>query len=113
MDVYKVIHKVGIVTIENINICLTFAIISAAVIKANCPGDQPFSWRGMTPRQPAGCTSTTVKMINRKVNNFCAALTGDAIPTIPLPIRSDMLMTGLITTIGTIAKVSFSDHVVS
>ena len=88
--IYKVIHKIFIVTIENVNICLITAII-AAVIKANCPGDHPFSWRGMPTIQPASYISTTVVTINRKINDFCAGLTGDPVPTISLPIRSGMV----------------------
>ena len=111
--IYKVIHKMFIVTIEDINICLPITIIKV-VIKANFPGDHPFSWRGMLTRQPACCTSTTVVLINRSINDFCAGLTHDAIPTIALPIRSDIgIITCLITTIVITAKVMFSDHVVS
>ena len=71
----------------------------------------------MPSRQPASKISTTVAIvmpivINRSINEFCAGLTRDAIPTSPLPFRSDMIITFLITTIGIATKVMLADHVV-
>ena len=110
-NIHKIIHVIGVVAIENINICFPIAII-AAPIKADFPGDHPFTRRGMSTSQPAGCSSTTVIIINRIIDNLCAGLTGDAVPASSLPVWCDTAMTFLITTKVITAKVVFCDLVV-
>ena len=86
------IHKIGIVTIENINIYFPKAIIATGH-KANSPGDDPFFWRGMFSRQPARCSSATVVFFNRRIKDLCAGLTSDPIPAVSLPFGSDLVIT--------------------
>ena len=113
--IHKVIHKVGIVTIENLNTRMIMAI-TAGSFKANCPGDHPFTRRRVPSRQPTSCISTTVIQSNRSINDLCAGLAGDTIPTITFPLWSDIIRPRppcIITTIVTIAKDSLGEHVVS
>ena len=41
-SIYKIIHVIGVVAIENINICFLPAVITI-IIKADFPGDHPFT----------------------------------------------------------------------
>ena len=106
-SIHKIIHVIGVVAIENINICFPIAIIITAAFKADFPGDHPFTRGGMPTRQPASSNGATVIIFNRTIDDLFAGLTHNAVPAGSLPVRCDMARFLLITTIVSIAHVGF------
>ena len=113
-SIHKIIHVIGVVAIENINIYFPPAIINT-ITKADFPGDHPITGQRMSTRQPASSSGTTVIRINRIIDDLCAVnavtVVLDAVPPGSLPVWCARFL--LITTIATTAKVVFYDPVVS